>query len=264
MMRQLYVDDHDLVLTLFKGRVLDFGFLLDELLANNYESQYLKAYGEFEQGNLVSILMHNGINISYYSNETRDLESYNRLIFAASYSKISGVHDMIEPFARTLTVKEDVSSYLGYIEHFLVTPNDTSEHIQTIRTEEEWSQIYDLLASSAQYSSVLPANKSLYISDQLNLVSDVTTRTCCLILDGEMVATASTISEYKQSAIITGVYTNSLHRGRGFACKLLVQLCLQLLKEGKVPYFFYNNPKARSLYKKIGMVEACKWRVLYK
>jgi uncharacterized protein len=264
MLRPLYLEDHDHVLTLFHGKELDFGFLLNELLANRYAGEKLKVYGEFEKGDLVSILINNGLNVSYFSNEKRDVDIYNKILSAASYTKISGVHDMIEPFKSSLKIKEDVSSYLGYIQHVLVDPNSTNTQIHTLQSAEEWNQLYDLLASTTEFSSVLPASKSTYISQQLLLINDTTTRTCSLTLNGDMVATASTISEYKKSAIITGVYTNPLHRGRGFAREVLIQLCLRLLKEGKVPYFFYNNPKARSLYKTIGMVEVCKWRVLYK
>lgn len=264
MLSQLNGEDHDQVLTLFHERNLDFGFLLNELLANGYESDNLKVYGEFEHGTLISILINNGQNISYFSNETRDLHCYHPILSTATYSKISGVHYMIEPFKRSLKIKEDVSSYLGYIQRVSLSPSFASTHIHTIQSAEEWSQLYDMLASTAEFSSVLPASKSTYISKQLNTIKDETTRTFCLTQDGEVIATASTISEYKESAIITGVFTNPLHRGRGFARELLVQLCLKLLKEGKVSYFFYNNPKARSLYKTIGMVEVCKWRVLYK
>ncbi|MFK3937792.1 GNAT family N-acetyltransferase [Alkalihalobacillus sp. NPDC078783] len=264
MLRQLYEEDHDHVLTLFHGKELDFGFLLNELLVNRYGGEKLKVYGEFEQGILVSILMHNGHNISYFSEVKRDLDNYKQLISTATFAKISGVHDMIEPFNKAFNFKKDVSSYLGYIQHVLVDATYKKGQHHAICSPEDWSQLYDLLSSTAEFKFVLPANKLTYISEQLHSVKDDTTRTCCLMINGEMVATASTISEYKQSAIITGVYTNPLHRGRGFAGELLVQLCLQLLKEGRVPYLFYNNPNARSLYKKIGMVEVCKWRVLYK
>lgn len=35
------------------------------------------------------------------------------------------------------------------------------------------------------------------------------------------------------------------------------------MKEIKYPYLFYNNPVARNVYKKIGIIEAYEWRVVF-
>ncbi|MDF2925549.1 MAG: hypothetical protein K0R57_4463 [Paenibacillaceae bacterium] len=89
-----------------------------------------------------------------------------------------------------------------------------------------------------------------------------TDRTMYLSIDGQMVASCSTVREGVNSAIIIGVVTHPSCRNKGYGTEMLIGLSDTLLNEGKYPYLFYSNPAARWVYKKIGMTEVCQWRVV--
>ena len=260
------LDDHQKVLSLFDDRQKEYGFLIDEFVFNKYYQKNVKVFGEFVQGELSSILVNNGQNITYYANDKRDVTVYEDILSSLTFSKVSGEFDLIDPFLKMVQIKSDVLSHLGHIVKINHKPQHANLELCTISTKQEFSQLYDLLHITDEFTNVLSTDKDSYVSNQYHLINEheSTTRICYLEINGQMIATAQTVSEYKNSVIITGVYTSPHHRDKGYGMDLLIRLCSQLLIEGKTPYFFYNNPKARSIYLKIGVLETTNWRVLHK
>ncbi|MBZ4682793.1 MAG: uncharacterized protein PWP46_236 [Fusobacteriaceae bacterium] len=82
--------------------------------------------------------------------------------------------------------------------------------------------------------------------------------------NGKIIASASTTAETKDLALIVGVATLKEERKNGYASKCVKQLCDDLIKEEKEIALFYDNPKAGSIYKKIGFKEIGMWSLLIK
>lgn len=122
---------------------------------------------------------------------------------------------------------------------------------------------YDLLLSTDEYTDCLPENKNDYITSEIKRINETSDRTAYLEIDNKMVSSCSTIREGEKSAIIIGVVTNPKYQNKGYGTEVLIGLFEMLLKEEKYPYLFYNNPAARSVYKKIGVTEICEWRVVF-
>lgn len=72
------------------------------------------------------------------------------------------------------------------------------------------------------------------------------------IQDGEMVAVAQTDYESREAALVVGVATQLHHQGRGYGRAVMVQLCTQLVSEGKTLYLQYDSPTAGKLYDSLG------------
>jgi hypothetical protein len=81
-------------------------------------------------------------------------------------------------------------------------------------------------------------------------------------IDGKVVSTASTSAESRDAAMIVAVATDRSYRNRGYATAVMSKLCSDLLKEGKIPCLFYNNPSAGKIYERMGFRRIGFWKML--
>ena len=259
---ELTINNHQDVEEFFGEEITNYYFIIDDLLKNKYKGEIFHVYGEYEHGKLASILLNNFNNITYYSKEDRNVEIYKDILNKSTFSKLSGPSKLIEKFIPYVNVKEDTLSYMGVVKNIASKRKDENNPVRIIKTEKEIGMQYDLLMSAEEYIGCLPENKKDYIENEVERLIETTDRTCYLAINYEMVSSCSTIREGEKSAIVIGVVTNPKYRNRGYGTEVLIGLFELLLKEGKYPYLFYNNPTARSVYKNIGMTEVCEWRVM--
>jgi GNAT superfamily N-acetyltransferase len=253
---------HNEVLNLFGQDVDKFQFIISDLMRNNYCGEQFKVFGEFEDNKFQSILISSFNNLTYYAKEDRSVEVYSDIIKSLNFQKITGPSDLVEKLLPFVEVDSDGKSYLGYVPKVSLKRSYPNLEIRFISSEEEIGLEYELLMSTEEYHGVLPDNREDYINGQRGNINR-NSRTAYLSVDNKMIASASTVAEYGKSAIVTGVVTNPNYRNKGYGTEVLISLFESLLKEGKFPYLFYNNPAARSVYKKIGTEEVCQWRVVF-
>ncbi|MCM3617680.1 hypothetical protein M3936_08810 [Sutcliffiella horikoshii] len=51
--------NHAEVIRLFSSDIENYYFLINDLIVNNYQGDHFKVYGEYDKGELVSILLNN-------------------------------------------------------------------------------------------------------------------------------------------------------------------------------------------------------------
>ncbi len=74
--------------------------------------------------------------------------------------------------------------------------------------------------------------------------------------DGELIATVMTGAENSVSAMVIGVAVDPQFRQKGIASYLVSDLCQRCLNDGmRFLCLFYDNPKAGSIYRKVGFKE---------
>lgn len=254
--------NHKDVLKLFGNEIINYYFFIEELTRNNYEGEYFNVFGEYENGQLVSILLNNYNNITYYSNSDRSVDVYKNVLKELKFSKLSGNKEFIKKFLPYVNVKQDTLSYMGVVKDIVVERKYPNLSIKTISTKKEIEMQYDLLKSTEEFIDSLPKNRDEYVENEFKRIKNTSDRIVYLSNGKEMVSSCATIMEGEKSAIIIGVVTNPKFRNKGYGTDVLIGLFSMLLDEGKYPYLFYNNPAARSVYKKIGMTEVCEWRVV--
>lgn len=259
---ELTINNHKDVVELFGEEITNYYFIVDDLLKNNYQEEFFHVYGEYDGGKLVSILLNNFNNITYYSKEDRNVEAYENILNKLSFTKLSGPSNLMEKFIPYVNVEEDTLSYMGVVKNIIAERKYKDIPVNIINTEEEVGMQYDLLMSTEEYIGCLPENKNEYIISEIKRVNETSDRTAYLSVDDEMISSCSTVREGDNSAIVIGVVTNPKYRNKGYSTEVLIGLFNMLLKEGRYPYLFYNNPAARSVYKKIGLTEVCEWRVI--
>lgn len=81
---------------------------------------------------------------------------------------------------------------------------------------------------------------------------------------GKIVSAALTHCESPAAALIGGVYTPAMYRGKGYGYLCVHALCDALKAEGKTPVLFYekNNHAARKLYQKLGFRPYGEWTLI--
>lgn len=81
---------------------------------------------------------------------------------------------------------------------------------------------------------------------------------------GKTVAAALTHCESDNAALIGGVYTPAIYRGKGYGYLCVHALLAALKDEGKTPVLFYekNNSAARKLYQKLGFRPYGEWMLI--
>lgn len=259
---QLTSSHHKEVVKLFGNEIENYYFIINDLISNNYKSEHFRVYGEYEREKLVSILLTDFNNISYYSNSDREVDIYQGVIESLTFNKFSGSSKLVEKFIPYLDIKDDTISHMGVVKDICAKRMYPDLEMKIIQSEEEIGMQYDLFLLTEEFKGSLPENKNTYIDMEYERLKYTSDRTVYLSIDNEMVSSVSTIREGEKSAIIIGVFTNPKFRGKGYGTEVLIALFNMLLKEGKYLYLFYTNPLARSVYKNIGMTEVCEWRLV--
>ncbi|WP_025755206.1 GNAT family N-acetyltransferase [Mycoplasmopsis cricetuli] len=80
----------------------------------------------------------------------------------------------------------------------------------------------------------------------------------------QILAHAASSSITKEAVMIGGVFSLETNRKKGFATDCTINLCNQIINQGKVPILFWNNPAAGFLYKKLGFKKIGELAVLVK
>ncbi|WP_169871325.1 GNAT family N-acetyltransferase [Shouchella patagoniensis] len=252
------------IVALFGNQKNDYLFVLDQLDANNYEENDLSVYGERENSHLVSFILNQGDNLSYFAKNVRDVTPYLPITQKLSFRKMTCESRFADVWKPHLSIKKDTASWLGFVRNIKqnqLGPNSQIEMTEHI-TRQTLSELYNLFTSTTEFANAMTLSKSAFIEAEQKRYIQGGTRTFFGRIAGQLIATVATTAEYERSTIITGVFTNKNFRGNGYGTHLLTLVCKKLLQEGKTPYFFYNNPKARSVYVSLGLQEICDWRVL--
>ncbi len=79
-------------------------------------------------------------------------------------------------------------------------------------------------------------------------------RICAVKNDDMIVASAMTVAEWDEGAVIGAVATHPEHRRRGLAARCVTDLTAMLQKEGKTVYICPKNDGAQRLYERLGFV----------
>lgn len=244
MMRQCFEKDRSLVMEyLNKDRVLNLFFVGD---INNYgfENDFQKIFidEEDERIKAVYLIYYNNLLISSYSKEINQ-EFVHNTIKEYKIVNISGEQSVIDTIDLSGIQNDDC-----YFCKMVKTPEISDETIEIAKIEDV-----------EEISGVL---KSVFNQDSQGMKRDIedgTGRTYFLRKDGKIISVASSTAETDGLAMIIGVATLEEYRGHGYASEIMKKLCMDLLREDKVPCLFYNNPAAGRIYHRIGFEDIGRW-----
>ncbi|MBY6036410.1 GNAT family N-acetyltransferase [Fictibacillus nanhaiensis] len=235
-------------------------FILADIENFGYETDFQEIWADVDRaGDIQGILLRYLGNYLPYGKDTINAAEFSKIINNdTSYEMLSGKKEIVEqfyPYVQFTRTKETFFAELK--DNSLLKEEIKREGIQ----QAELHDVDDLMALKKQiveFSIGETARQSLE-----QALKTKTGRTY-FIKEGEtIVSCASTTAENSLSAMIVGVCSHPDKRGQGLASLCMDALCQDVLAEGKTLCLFYDNPKAGSIYKRLGFKDIGFWSMNY-
>lgn len=260
MIRLLTEEDKASVLTyLYEASEFNI-FPIGDIEAFGFNEPFQTVYGEFDdENNYLSILLFYRENVIYYTHLSTFNSEYLVFLDKHEHHFMGGKEELMELIYPFLSKYTKQSMYFCSINEL----NDTSiisGNINELDTEKDFEDLYDLLIGIKEFS-VQSQTMEQFVSNKMKGLG--MSKTVGFYKDNMLVSTAATTAETTRSAMVVGVATRKRYRNKGYASDLVLYLANNfILKKGKSLSLFYDNPKAGSIYHKIGFVDIGKWMML--
>ncbi|WP_332650078.1 GNAT family N-acetyltransferase [Lysinibacillus sp. 54212] len=261
MIRKLNSKDHEAVMALISSKPAENLFIIGDIEAYGYDSDIQDIWGQFQNDQLVAVLLRYDQNYIPYCESTYDVQGFADIINQnPNRVEISGLKHLIEPlhplihrsvrrysetyYAKCTKLSYEIDEERFQHTHYLL-PSSYQENIEMLKSIPEFAQ-GTFSVQGRERAEQYKTGRTYTVRDQ----------------HGVMVASASTTAENSQSAMIVGVGTKPGYEKRGYATLCMEKLCSELLGEGKSLCLFYDNPAAGSIYKRLGFVDISMWTMV--
>jgi predicted GNAT family acetyltransferase len=229
-------------------------FLLGNLLSMGWAEPDLEYWGCYEGDRLVGVLMRYRANWTLYDAGGADFVAMAQILdeHPAGARNITGEYDRVSCFwqhVRRYEAHEDHRSYYCALEAMVdlpgVGPARRAVEADAPGLAALYAEAGEMSRDEASVRRVL-ANGRIFVAHH----------------GGNIVSAALTNAETPEMAMIGGVFTPPELRNRGYATACMDALCRDLLSEGIQPCLFYDNPRAGSIYRRLGFQDIGTWRLL--
>ena len=237
-------------------------FIIGDIETFGFESDFQTTYGEFdEENNYLSVLLFYRENVVFYSHidqfNTDWLKTFKQHVFKF-FSGRKTLMDLIHPHLTDFEYKE---MYFAEAKELLIDIKEDNLLIKKFETEKDAALLYDLLKGITEFN-ISKQEKDYFIDGMMNRLSMGVTY--FIEEDGLAISTVATTAETTINAMIIGVATSEKARKRGLASILMSYLMKEYFKKGKYLCLFYDNPKAGTIYKRLGFIDTEMWVMLNK
>ena len=219
-------------------------FIIGDIEQYGFDKDFQEVWGSFdEKNNLTGVLLrYNNNFIPYIENLNEDVSEFKKII--KSYKVKDIFNDFEEKYMYFCQLKEK-SKLLKWDDSIKVaTEKDASRIHELIDTIDEFS-VQDSIKEIEE--KIRDNNKVVYYIENEKK---------------EIITVSQITAENSKSAMVVGVATRKDYREKGYMSKCLSKLCSDFIDKNKSLCLFYDNPKAGSVYKKIGFEEIGTWIML--
>lgn len=167
------------------------------------------------------------------------------------YGDIVGEEESIKQITQSnllKIIKEDKGERIAYLEKINYEAFDSKINVEVLKEEdiEEFFKVHGVVFGSdykydkkrSNYIKLSMREKDIYVIKER----------------GKIVACGNSTVINKFSTIV-GISTLKEARNKGYASSITAKLCEQILNKKAIPVLFYDNPKAASIYMKLGFKE---------
>lgn len=235
-------------------------FILGDIERFGFDAEVQTLWGDFEKdGQLKGVLLRYEENyIPYYKDPDYDITDFENIINVdPKMHIISGKASLTAPFQAIMDDPVVKSTYFcklteaSHLEPYeeriqCAVPEDAGRILALLSEIDEFRETISSTEARMRENLQSGAARVYFVADQ----------------NGDLLTVAQTTAENSRSAMIVGVATRPGYRGQGLMSKCLSRLCHDLLSEGKTLCLFYDNPKAGSVYHRLGFVSMDKWLML--
>lgn len=258
MIQKLTAIHTEAVLAFLAKRPAENVFLIGDIEVYGFDNPIQDVWGQFEDNELIAILLRYDRNFIPYSEGAYDIEPFARII--NSYEgpiEVSGLASVVEAILPHIkrAVKKHSETYYAKCEALAYDVERCDDVLYL--TAPQYAENIDMLTSIPEFQ-----HATMTVETRERAESYKTGRTYVYMKEDVMVASASSTAENSKSAMIVGVGTRPGYERNGYATRCMETLCSELLAEGKMICLFYDNPKAGNIYKRLGFVDIGMWTMV--
>jgi|LGVF01.2.fsa_nt_gb predicted GNAT family acetyltransferase len=233
-------------------------FIIGDIEAFGFDKKWQTLYGEFNEVNeYISTLLFYREHAIFYSHLDYFNQEYLNIFKNHNFEYMSGrdtLMDLITPFLLDFKIQPMLFCRAQTIENTISLSSFT---VQTVKTEEDCSKLYDLLVVIDEFG-IKKQNRNKYIEGKMNSIQMGVT--LFIEENGKVVSTVATTAETTKSAMVVAVATLPEYRKKGYASVLMISLMKEYFENRhKELCLFYDNPKAGKIYKRLGFKDIGKW-----
>lgn len=247
--------EYSLLLFLKKNPEINL-FIIGDLENFGFDKDFQDVWAEYnDEGEYVAVLLRYRTHFVFYSdNLDYDIDGFSTIIKSYKESTdISGEASVIKPLLDRLKWTKTREQYFAKLNKDKFIFDDKEDTV--IKAEiEDAKGIYALRQHIDEFEDFKTSLESIRKS-----LFEGGSRTYIIKDRKKIVSSASTSAENSILAMVVGVMTHPNYRKKGFASRCVLQICHELISEDKGLCLFYDNPKAGSIYKKIGFEDIGKW-----
>lgn len=261
MIRKLVEKDRENVLGFLSKEPSINLFMIGDIEAFGFEEDFQELWGQFtEEGVLEGVLLRFNENfIPYFTEQNfEDLGFKNIIISNTGKTMISGKESIVKEFEGILPNNTSKTTFFCELTEQYKLKSIKRNYEIKIAKESDAERVYTLIEKIDEFSG--------FGSSVDRIEHTIKTKTGRIYYieddDGIMISVAQTTAENSKAAMVVGVATLKEYRGRGFMSQCLSKLCNDVMLEGKTLCLFYDNPKAGSIYHKLGFKTIDNWMMI--
>ncbi len=258
MIRKVTSKDHEQLMAYLSEEKAMNLFMIGDVEAFGYDADFQELWADFnEKGDIQGVLLRFYHGYIPYAKETIDVEAFASIMIKdEKFESFSGKEAITVQFEDVpgLRLKKRKSTYFAEcVDADKLDPTIDRINVK-IAELDDVDRIIEMRRQIPEFDIQASAREMLM--DQMKAGVG---RTYFIEEKGKMVATASTTAENSLSAMVVGVCTLNGYRQKGYASLLMNALCRDILEEGKTLCLFYDNPKAGSIYHRLGFQDIGRW-----
>lgn len=258
MFRKLNSGDKDsLFRFLDKDRAFNL-FIYGDVENYGFETDFQDLWAEFEEGEYIAVLLKYKNFCILYSDGNFNVKWFaDKIRSYKGVEGVSGKREVIEALSILMNYKKIRHQYLSELIDFKDIPDGFLKAEVETAVPENAKELYELESSIKEFDDF-----SNSVEKTEEALKSGRSKTYFIREAGKIISCASTTAETISSVMVIGVCTHPGHRGKGYASFCTAKLSYDMLKAGKMPCLFYDNPAAGKIYRRIGYKEIGKWDLM--
>lgn len=235
-------------------------FIIADIENFGYETDSQDIWADVEDnGAIKGILLRYKGNYLPYAKGEINAKAFSEIINKdKSYEMLSGKKEITDQFTPYLQFERTKELYFAELKDAKSIKKNISRESIIQAELKDVDSLMELKYLIKEFSIGITAKESLE-----QALSTKTGRTYFIREDDVIVSCASSTAENSLSAMIVGVCSHPEKRNKGYASLCMEALCYDILAEGKTLCLFYDNPKAGSIYKRLGFKDIGFWSMNY-
>lgn len=255
MIRCCTEKDRDAVLNFANERAGENLFIIGDIETFGIKSELVTTWVEEIEGQLEGIYLKYRNNFVIYSKNQKfdpiELVSLIKSCRIKNINCLKETADYLEPL-----LQEDYNLSDCY---YCVLKNNHKLDKDCGECEEAKKEDTQELAEKLSMISEFAHSKESALQTVQNYFTEKGRINMIMRIDNEIAGSATTSVQSSSAAMIGTVFTVEKFRNRHVASKIVSALCQKVLERNKECVLFYNNPKAGSIYHRLGFEVIGKW-----